>query len=573
MNIQTSRHTEFSYIRRTNEIVGGIVDESSYAWKFEPLKRFGSLPNLDMFIIGITEQCNLRCRYCCYSGSYDGNRVHSSLSMSTDDIDCTLSFIRQNTESGRLHISFYGGEPLVNFEVVCYAITTAEAIWNDAVEFSITTNGTLLSAERIEWLIRHHVGLHLSVDGTENFHNRNRVDSAGGGSFAKVYESLKYIRDNHRDYMPCVQIQMTVPSFDDIAGIAESWHGDELLSGILPSRISALAPNFGIGVHKLDFVERKSFYGKLLSLYEVHPDWSVLRAFLYQQIAYWKDRPIVEADGEVPMSTCLPVSNKLFIDTKGEIAVCEKFSDNYRIGTVTTGIDWKKANSLVRTYYDIRKDRCISCPAIRMCDLCLSSVAYNENQWDILCHNERVHQQATFWLFCEMAERGLLSDTAFPELETSHCKLNAVGEDDIPVLRTIFTDDETQRFLTELCDVARADNGIVQIIKSFRTYLKNGEGVLWGIRYDDVLVGFVVIMDIPENPTIFYAMDAQYRGKGIMTECVEEVVKWFRQTHPSLPLQSEVYKENVASVKVLEKNGFCQCKEDEIKVYLKLLNS
>ena len=150
MNIRTSNNSEFSYLRSTNEIVSGIVDEPSFVWEFAPLETFSKLPNLDMFIIGITEQCNLRCTYCCYSGSYEGNRTHSSKSMSTEDIDQTLCFIRENAKGDKLHIAFYGGEPLVNYEVFQYAIAKAEEIWQEAVSFSVTTNGTLLDEERID---------------------------------------------------------------------------------------------------------------------------------------------------------------------------------------------------------------------------------------------------------------------------------------------------------------------------------------------------------------------------------------------------------------------------------------
>lgn len=408
MNIQTSNNLEYSYLRSTNEIVSGIVEEPSFVWEFEPLEGFKALPNLDMFVIGITEQCNLRCTYCCYSGLYEGNRTHSSKSMSTEDIDRTLSFIHKNAKGDNLHIAFYGGEPLVNYDVLRYAIAKAKEMWQETVSFSITTNGTLLNDERIEWFISHHIELHLSVDGTKAFHDRHRVDASGNGSFAKVYQALKYIREYHNDCMAHVQIQMTIPSFEDIPEIAESWHNDECLKDIQPSKISALAPNFSKRVNRLDFDSQIAFYSNLLSLYHSHKDWLVLKAFLFQQISYWKDRPIVETEGKMPMSTCLPLTNKLFIDTQGKIAICEKFSDEYRIGDVTIGINWDEANRLTRTYYNVRKERCAICPAVRMCDLCLSSVSFTPEQWNILCHNERVHHKATLWLFCEMAERRMV---------------------------------------------------------------------------------------------------------------------------------------------------------------------
>lgn len=205
-----------------------------------------------------------------------------------------------------------------------------------------------------------------------------------------------------------------------------------------------------------------------------------------------------------------------------------------------------------------------------MCDQCLTAVSYTDDQWDILCYNERMNHRLEMLIFCEMAERGMLETTAVPKLETAHCKLNTIDDTDVPALRVIFSDESTKTFLPELCDVVKSDDGIRQVIKSFATYLKSEEGYLWGIRYDESLVGFIAIMDIPENSTIFYAMNARYRGKGLMTECSKEVVRWFRETHPSCELHSEIHKGNAASIRILNNAGFHQYNEDKSKVYLKL---
>lgn len=568
MNIRTSNNSEFSYLRSTNEIVSGIVDGSSFVWEFEPLERFETLPNLDMFIIGITEQCNLRCTYCCYSGSYEGNRTHSSKSMSKEDVDRTLSFIRENAKGDKLHIAFYGGEPLVNYDILQYAIAKAEAIWQEAVSFSITSNGTLLNEEKTEWLIKHHVELHLSVDGTKAFHDKHRVDAAGNGSFAKVYQALKYIREHHNDYMDHVQLQMTLPSFEDIPAIAESWHNDELLKDIQPYKISALAPNFSKEVSLLDFDSQEAFYSNLLTLYQSHKDWLVPKAFLFEQISYWKDRPIVEAEGKVPMSTCLPLTNKLFIDTQGKIAVCEKFSDDYRIGDIIEGINWDKANSLARTYYNIRKERCASCPAVRMCDLCLSSVSYSQENWDILCHNEQVHHKATFWVFCEMATSGLLDEDKFPVIHSEHFTLDRINDNDVPQMTEIFKDEETKRYLPELTEAIREEDDVLFFLNNVRMSESTGEVILWGIRQESLLIGFIGIIGIPDYPSLFYAIHPNYRDKGIMSESVAEAVEWFHTNHPVLPLHTEVYKDNTPSFHLLQRNCFTKSNENEQKVFM-----
>ena len=127
-----------------------------------------------------------------------------------------------------------------------------------------------------------------------------------------------------------------------------------------------------------------------------------------ESIADWKERPIIEAGGSVAMATCMPVNTKLYIDASKEIGVCEKMADMYRIGNIAKGIDWPKANSLVRSYYGRRVKRCKNCPAVRMCDMCLTALEYTEEQWNILCHNVQVYARVFMFVFCEMAERGLI---------------------------------------------------------------------------------------------------------------------------------------------------------------------
>ena len=76
MYIETTGHNFYSYVRQTGEIVPGIVADNDYVWTFDPNKPFTAMPEVEMFILGITEQCNLRCKYCCYSGEYKSFYTH-----------------------------------------------------------------------------------------------------------------------------------------------------------------------------------------------------------------------------------------------------------------------------------------------------------------------------------------------------------------------------------------------------------------------------------------------------------------------------------------------------------------
>lgn len=408
MEIVTNSGNSYSYIRRSGEIIRGSVSDDA-EWTYVPLKPFDILPNVEYFMISISEVCNLRCTYCCYSGIYANRRIHSSNAMSNKDIDDVYGFIDSITLKRPITIALYGGEPLTYYSVVQYAIVRGLELWGDDVRFSLSTNGALLTEEILEWLIEHNIKLCISIDGPKIINDRQRIDAFGRGSFDRIHKVLSYLKEKYFDYLiRDVAILMTLVSSDEIPMIAEQWNEDEVLRCLEPARISSLAPNFAVEVKKADCERTKLQCEQLLDLYENHPDWVVLKKYLMQCVEDWKNRPIMDVRNSVPMPTCLPMTNKLYIDTQGKIGVCEKISDQYRIGDVHHGIDWNKANDLTKKFYDIRKNRCKNCSAVRMCNMCLVNVEFDDSQWNILCHNEQVYNKVHFWLFCEMAERGLL---------------------------------------------------------------------------------------------------------------------------------------------------------------------
>ena len=567
MNITTLHNNSYSYLRQTNEIVQGVVDDSRYAWTFTPPSEFSSMPEVYMFIIAITEQCNLRCTYCCYSGEYKGNHSHNSRTLCEGDIQAIYDFIDKTAKTKPIRISFYGGEPLVNYPLVQYAIQAGQQRWEDDVTFSVSTNGTLLTEERIDWLVNNGVELAISIDGTQPFHDANRVDAKGNGSYTKVRNALAYLHHNTFNQYPKVVLMMTLSSVSTLIPIAQAWHKDEVLQHYAPTHISGLTPNFLQGVAKEDWETLKTQYIQLLDTYEQHPEWSVLQTFFDEIVSYWKNRPVFEVSESTPLSTCMPVNTKLYIDANLQLAVCEKFNDRFRIGSINDGIDWQKANEMTKEYYRKRENRCTYCPAVRMCNMCLASIAYTDEQWDTLCHNERLYHQLHMFLFCEMAERGMLSRPSVPTLQSDHCTLNEVEENDIAALRTIFSDAYTQRFLPDLCDIAQTNEGIKQILKSFCTYLSKNDGVLWGIRKHDTLIGFVAAMDLSTNPTIFFAMHPKYRNQGHMQESVRLATQYVCDAKLTNELHTEVDVNNIASQKVLEQCGY-KAKEKQKLRYL-----
>ena len=73
---RTYSGTTYTYLRYSNEIVEGNENEEMVSFVFNERKPISAFPNLNVFTLGVTTKCNLRCSYCCYSGSYRNTRTH-----------------------------------------------------------------------------------------------------------------------------------------------------------------------------------------------------------------------------------------------------------------------------------------------------------------------------------------------------------------------------------------------------------------------------------------------------------------------------------------------------------------
>ena len=96
---------------------------------------------------------------------------------------------------------------------------------------------------------------------------------------------------------------------------------------------------------------------------------------------------------------------------------------------------------------------------------------------------------------------------------------------------------------------------------------KKHEGVLWGIRHNENLIGFVAIMDLSFNPTVFFAMHPNYRNQGMMIESVKMVTQYVCEAKLCSELHTEVDVENISSQRVLETRGGHSRKNGVKRIY------
>lgn len=158
----------------------------------------------------------------------------------------------------------------------------------------------------------------------------------------------------------------------------------------------------------------------------------------------------------------------------------------------------------------------------------------------------------------------------FPKIKTYRCVLNCISNADIPILQQIFDDEATKCYLRELNELISSKEGIRKFLDSFNCYVNRNEGILWGIYLNSKLVGFIAIMDMPDNPTLFYAMHPDYRLQGIMKECIIEVTNFISKQIYCNFLQTEVYKDNDISINILQSADFKIIDFNDNKVFLKI---
>lgn len=147
-------------------------------------KNAGSLKAL---CLNISHDCNLACEYCFASkGDYQGGRQLMPAAVALRAVD----YLVEHSGSRRnIEIDFFGGEPLMNFDVVRKAVAYGREIGKQANKdfyFTITTNGTLLDRENTAFINEEMDNVVISIDGRKEVHDAIRCDRAGRGSYDRI---------------------------------------------------------------------------------------------------------------------------------------------------------------------------------------------------------------------------------------------------------------------------------------------------------------------------------------------------------------------------------------------------
>lgn len=342
---------------------------------------------LEHIVLNVTEQCNFRCLYCKYGGSYVLERSHSDGRMSWEIAKRAVDFmLERNACAPCVRVGFYGGEPLLSFPLLRRLVEYIRSRTPKQPSFSITTNGGLLTSQTIKFLAANDFSLIISLDGPEQIHDRYRRDCNKGPTFARILRNIILIKSIDNDYYARkVGFSVVLCPPYNLEAIIEFFASDMAYTDgpIMFNHVDPFDTTFLDGFdrgkiakdHRRQNAALRAEYLSLLCSgngdlgnkrrLKVLAD---LFARRYGRIHYRNFSPLGESC--YPNGICIPGLRRLFVTVDGRFGLCEKMEEKWLIGNVFDGFNKDAIAELINTYVTISSDMCTKCWAVRLCDCC-----------------------------------------------------------------------------------------------------------------------------------------------------------------------------------------------------------
>lgn len=327
---------------------------------FDPKQVFDSVANSllrkkpcpSISYVLVTDFCNFKCGYCFIENSL--KELHKS--MSKDVADKVISvLINAAKDVKEYRVTFYGGEPLSNSEIVFYIIEKLEQESKDKFSFSCLTNGSLVTEDLAKKLKQHNVAVGLSLDGWANI-DRNRVLINGKETFYTTLRALSLLKEAHVDLG--ISCTITKQNYVYAEEIVEFFH-----------KLGVRSVGFNLLTRLKDSSE-----------YEV-PDPKQLAYHLF--MAYLKAKELHMFEDRIAkrradyffketfhLYDCPAFGQQIFFSPSGTVGPCQAFypsgkyqipiRDDLNVQEEPLFYKWLELGTL-------KNSECMSCPAIGIC--------------------------------------------------------------------------------------------------------------------------------------------------------------------------------------------------------------
>lgn len=410
LNLEDAPDVVDYYKRKYDFLLKNGIEDSrniSFVTKPNPEEIKIKLANLKQIVFEVTDACNLNCFYCGYGEMYWNHDKRLSKKLSFERVKLLIDYMMNLWESSynfsfnnTVDISFYGGEPLLNIELIKETITYIEEKCSSKLHFTyrMTTNAVLLE-KYMDYLVLKNFRLLISLDGDE-YSNSYRVTKSGKPSFSQVVKSIEVLRAKYPDfYLENVSFNAVLHDRNDYGAI---YSYIKNVFDKIPA-VSELSDN-GIRKDKFDLFKRmfkstyarqKHFYQENESLHKTFtsPEDLQMRSMIhgYTGNTYKSLNDLLKLKKDVrhlPSGTCLAFYKKVFLTVNGKILPCERVGQNYPLGFVKDGkveIDFDYIASLYDKMYTPLLKLCKQCFFQSNCSQCVFNIFDKRNDDKLYC--------------------------------------------------------------------------------------------------------------------------------------------------------------------------------------------
>lgn len=383
--------------------------EISFITKPDPEQVKIKLANLRQLLLEVTDGCNLKCHYCGYGEMYTNYDPRHSRILTFGKVKKVIDYMENLWNSPYNHsynnvvdISFYGGEPLLNMDLIQKTIDYVENKKVSQLQFTyrMTTNGMLLD-RYMDFLAEKNFNLLISLDGDE-YGNSYRETKGGNNSFQQVYRNVLALKEKYPDYY---EKQV---NFNAVLHDRNTYEGIYLFIKHNLNKIplvSELNDN-GIREDKREEFRKmfKSTYDEQKKAYENCEEISgndlftkaenvQFRSMLHGHTGntYKSLNDLLKTKNEIfhmPSGTCMAFYKKFFLTVNGKVLPCEKIGQQYPLGWVDeekVDIDFQKISSLYENMYRPLLKLCKQCYHQLNCAQCVFNIFEKSKGGKLYC--------------------------------------------------------------------------------------------------------------------------------------------------------------------------------------------
>jgi len=342
------------------------------SWNQEDKPVMMGEPVIKAMCLHAAHDCNLRCSYCFAStGDFKGERGLLDLETGKK----ALEFLIKHSGGRRnLEVDFFGGEPMMNFQVVKQLVEYGRELekqYNKQFRFTITTNGLLLDDEALEYINREFVNVVISIDGRPQVHDNLRKTKAGTGSYEHIVpKAVKLAQSrNQMDYYARGTFTKYNKDFDkDVIHLADLGFNQISVEPVVAPEEEEYHLSFE------DLPEINEAYERLMETYLERKKQGRGFNFFHFMV------DLEQGPCAAKRSTGCGVGNEyIAVTPKGDIYPCHQFvgDEAFKMGSVLDGSFDHEMQQIFRASNVFTKEKCASCWAKFYCSGGCAANAYN----------------------------------------------------------------------------------------------------------------------------------------------------------------------------------------------------